>query len=146
MKNPISLFLVPYLFLICGMAFAAPPGPSSVNVINTASNPVPVNFQQKTTRILYSQVTTASSYDETQLNVSTCSQIRITVAGGKNTSGSVSLWELSSPDNPDYVANLFNLELATTPYGSEVLDTPGDSLTLDVAGGDRGLFVRVFCR
>jgi hypothetical protein len=142
MKYILIMFIAFNLFASCEMALAAP-SPSNVIVINTTADPVPVNVQPKTTQVIYSNVTAANNFDETDLDVSTCSQIRITVASAKSSSGSVSLWGQS---NSNYLARVFYLDLSQNPYGTEVLDTPGDILTLDVNGGDGGLFVRVFCR
>lgn len=81
---------------------------------------------------------------ETTLDVSACSQIRVTASAGKEGSGSVFLWDASSLD---ILAAPLVLALdATTSYKSALLETPGTLLTLDGFGSPAPPVVAIYCR
>jgi len=108
------------------MAMAAPSA-SSVVVTNNTTNPVPV---KSTTRAIYSSGLITSSLSSIPIDVSSCSQIRVTTEIEKVGSAHVSLWDETS--GPDAVGTrLLDIPLDDlNPYASQVLDAPGTTLAL----------------
>jgi hypothetical protein len=145
MKRTIFFLGVVILIVMSfGMAAAAP-APSNVIVTNTSANPVPVNVQPRTTQVLFSG--TFTSGQETNLNVSACSQIRITASIDKEVPNAPSIF-LSDQSAGSLFAPILIQQLnTTTPYFSQVLDTPGSILTLTlIVYVDSPLSIVVYCR
>jgi|WetSurSiteA1Bulk_404760.scaffolds.fasta_scaffold116672_1 hypothetical protein len=101
--------------------------------------------QKAATQVLFSGILT----DDTPLNVSACSQIRVTASVVKDGRGAVSLWDESATD---LLAAPLILQLeGGETYKSLLLETPGTVLTLSGFGYD-GLGNRsppsaaVYCR
>lgn len=98
-------------------------------VANSASSPVPVT---STTRVLYASGPITDGIDQ-ELDVSSCSRIRITTELEKEGGADASLWDETSGG---VGARLIDIPLGdyytggNPPYASAVLDVPGTTLML----------------
>jgi hypothetical protein len=149
MNRTIALVMIVGLVgLVHGHASAAPT-PSQVLVTNTTTSPVPTAVQPAATRTVFTGSFT--SFNESTVDVSTCSEIRVTSSVIKGGEGIVSLFDTldSGVTFPPEVLHhsLGPNAPAELPYASDVLDTPGISLTLDVTPFPGStVSVKIYCR
>jgi hypothetical protein len=91
------------------------------------------------TAVLFSGAVTT----DVPLNVSGCSQIRVTASLPKSGTAFVFLWDDSAPTTDLLAAPVVMALNDTTPYASVLLETPGLTLTISGSGGASAI---VYCR